>query len=129
MDKTRSERLTAPLRPCGPPPHEWGGQARSRFSRLPEVDHVVLAHDGHLAPALFVVGRAGVRHGEVRVRRDHAADLVERLDARLAREHLVLDRAAPDPLGPRPTAPPPASRGAAPASVIRLAPPGRAPPT
>src|SRR6267143_4988765 len=51
----------------------------SYFAWSPELDDVLLAHYGHLAPALFVIGRAGVSHGEVVIGRDHAPDLVQRL--------------------------------------------------
>src|SRR5260370_7246900 len=96
----------------------------SYFTWLPELDHVFFADDGHLAPALFVIRRAGVRHRQVVIRRHHAADLVQRLDPRLAREHLVLDRIAADsfvsaqtarPQASRPSRPPPALRPALPA--------------
>src|SRR5581483_12437812 len=75
--------------------------------------------------ALLVVGRARVGGGEVVVRRDDAADLVERLASRLTREDLVLDGLAGDPpvldalVHRGHTARPHASSASRPASVMR----------
>src|SRR5467141_3368635 len=91
----------------------------SYFAWSPELDDVLLAHYGHLAPALFVIGRAGVSHGEVVIGRDHAPDLVQRLRAGLAGEHLVLDGVAADALVLGQTARPQDSSASRPASVIR----------
>src|SRR2546423_14952983 len=85
------------------------------------MDDVVLADDRHLAPALLVVGRARVRHRKVGVGGDDAADLVQWLDAGLAREHLVLDRVPADALIPGQTARPHDSSASRPACVIRAA--------
>src|SRR5262245_6169089 len=72
------------------------GTATWSVARRPQSDDVVLADDGHLDPALLVVRSARVGGGEVVIRRDHAAHLVQRLGARLAREHFVLDSVAAD---------------------------------
>src|SRR5205823_624957 len=90
----------------------------------PQLDHVLLADDHHLAPPLFVVSRTRVGHGEVVVGCDHAAHLVQRIDPGLAREHLVLDGVAADALVVRPgrhTARPQDSSASRPPCVIRLA--------
>src|SRR5258708_39464005 len=99
MLSTRSERLTT--------------------LRLPELDDMFFAHDGHLAPALFVVRRARVGHREIVVGRHHAAHLVQWLGAGLAGEHLVLDRVAADSFIARQTARPQDSSASRPTSVMR----------
>src|SRR3989441_6110985 len=85
------------------------------------MDDVVLSNYGHLAPALFVVGRARVGHREVGVRSDDAADLVQRLDPRLAREHLVLGCVPAHTFVTAQTARPHASSASRPACVMRAA--------
>src|SRR5690348_7308135 len=83
---------------------------------------MLLAHDRHLAPALLVIGRARVGHREVVVGRDDAADLAERLFARLAGEDLVLHRVTADALvavARRQTARPHTSSASRPCSVNR----------
>src|SRR5256714_8838668 len=85
------------------------------------MDDVVLADNGHLAPALLVIGRACVRHREVGVGSDDAAYLVQWFNAGLAREHLVLDRVSADALVLRQTARPQAPSASRPACVIRPA--------
>src|SRR5207245_2548352 len=90
------------------------------FARLPQRDDVVLAHDCHLAPALFVVGRSRVRHREVIVWSDDAPYLVQGLASGLPSEHFVFDGVAADPLlVGRQTARPQDSSASRPASVIR----------
>src|ERR1700686_2557575 len=83
IGKSHPDRARAQREPAG---------SLSYFAGLPELDDVVLADDRHLTPALLVVGRACVGHGEVVVGRDNASYLVQWLRACLAREHLVLDR-------------------------------------
>src|SRR5438094_9778192 len=85
------------------------------------MDDVVLADNGHLAPALLVIGRACVRHREVGVGSDDAAYLVQWFNAGFAREHLVLDRVSADALVLRQTARPQASSASRPACVSRPA--------
>src|SRR5712664_1757772 len=91
----------------------------SYFAGLPELDDVLFAHYRHLAPALFVVGRARVRDREVVVGCDHAAHLMQWLSASLAGEHLVLDSVAADSLVACHTARPQDSSASRPASVMR----------
>src|SRR5258708_5382445 len=76
------------------------------------------AHDGHLAPALFVVRRARVGHREIVVGRHHAAHLVQWLGAGLAGDHLVLDRVPADSFIARQTARPQDPTASPPASVL-----------
>src|SRR5258708_13641739 len=108
MLSTRSERLTT--------------------LRLPELDDMFFAHDGHLAPALFVVRRARVGHREIVVGRHHAAHLVQWLGAGLPGEHLVLDRVPADSFIARQTPRPHDSTASRPTSVLRPTVPGRAHP-
>src|SRR6266513_5289266 len=119
MLRTRSERLNQ-LLPIQWGAEGWGAGADSRFSRSPELDHVLLAHDRHLAPAFLVVGRPRVCHSQVVVGRDDAAHEMQGVDARLAREDLVLQGVSADSLVIRGhTARPQASRASRPACVMR----------
>src|SRR6266550_9093053 len=130
MLRTRSERLKqllpmkgeVELFPIhGEVPGEaggWGaaGGGASRFPWPPELDHVLFAHDRHLAPAFFVVGRPRVCHCQVVVGRDDAAYEMQRVDARFARKDLVLHRVSADSLVTRGhTARPQASSASRPA--------------
>src|SRR2546429_7858069 len=119
MLRTRSERLKQLLPVHGEVAGEAEGGA-SRFSWSPELDHVLFAHDRHLAPAFFVVGGPRVCHCQVVVGRDDAAYEMQRVDARFARKDLVLHRVSADPLVTRGhTARPQASSASRPAWVMR----------
>src|ERR1700693_2391923 len=96
-----------------------GPKDSSGFPGLPELDDVLFADDCHLAPALFVVGCARVRHREVIVGRNDATHLVQRLGARLAGKDLVLERVPTDSLVGGQTARPQDSSASRPASVMR----------
>src|SRR5579864_3372451 len=140
MLSTRSERLTPssrsqqrereqrrvpgrrPGRLCRRRDEREPAGSLSYFPWLPELDHVLFAHDGHLAPPLLVIGRSRVGRREVVVRRDDASDLVQRLAARLAGENFVLHSIAADALVLRgQTARPQDSSASRPASVMRAA--------
>src|SRR5438445_7171808 len=92
---------------------------RRLFAWLPELDDMLLADDGHLAPSLFVVGRARVGGCEIVIRSDYAADLMQWFAARLAREHFVLHSVSADAPVLGHTARPQASSASRPACVIR----------
>src|SRR5207302_5065269 len=89
------------------------------LSRSPESDHGILWNDRHLDPTLLVVGRARIRHGQVIIGRDDAADLVERVSPGLASEHVVLPHVLVHPGVGHQTESPQASNAARPSGVSR----------
>src|SRR5262252_863603 len=72
------------------------GGSRLLLAGRPEGGDRGPGHDRHLDPALLVVRRPGVGGGQVVVRRDHAADQLQRLGTEFAGEDLVLADAAVD---------------------------------